>query len=207
MDCLWNQGARFLCRYSSNDPAKNLSKAELDKALSLGMGVCVVHQYSKTQMEGGYSAGQADARAADAFVSGLGMPGLPVYFPCDQDYEAMSSSAKSTADAYFDGVVSVLGKARSGGYGDDTFCARMFDTNRITYGWQTRSWSEGMWQPRAQLRQVTHDVTVCGGQVDWNEAWAEDHGQWPRPAGSASPPAAYGGGEESTVIWLYPRWQ
>ena len=99
LDCLYGQGARFICRYGSGDPSKDLSAAELDAILGRGMSVCVVYQYSKTQMAGGYASGQADARAADAFVSGLGMAGLPVYFPCDQDYEAMSGSAKSSADA------------------------------------------------------------------------------------------------------------
>src|SRR5215813_12087826 len=94
LDCLWNQGVRFLCRYGSGDPSKDLSKSELNAILARGMSVCVVYQYSKTQVSGGYSGGQADARKADSFVSGLGMAGLPVYFPCDQDYEAMSSSQK-----------------------------------------------------------------------------------------------------------------
>ena len=225
LDCLWNNGVRFLCRYGSGDPSKDLSKSELDKILSRGMTVCVVYQYSKTQMAGGYSAGQADARKADSFVAGLGMAGLPVYFPCDQDYEAMSSSAKSAADAYFDGVKSVIGLARTGGYGDDTFCQRMFGTGRITYGWQTYAWSEGMWEPRAQLRQVKNDVTVCGGAIDWDEAWASDYGQWPRPASAQPAPPGTGadvcissavdpdGGvhyagldENGSVIYFPPGW-
>ena len=190
LNCLWNSGVRFLCRYGSGDPSKDLSASELDKILARGMSVCVVHQYSKTQTAGGYSAGQADGRKADSFVAGLGMAGLPVYFPCDQDYEAMSSAAKSSADAYFDGVKSVLGLARTGGYGDDTFCKRMFDTGRVTYGWNTYAWSEGGWETRAQLRQVKNDVTVCGGKIDWDEAWAPDHGQWPRPATAQPQPPA-----------------
>ena len=202
LSCLHGKGVRFVCRYGSGDPSKDLSKPELDAILSRGMSVCVVYQYSKTQMAGGYPAGQADARRADSFVAGLGMVGLPAYFPCDQDYEAMPSPAKSSADAYFDGVKSVIGLARTGGYGDDTFCKRMFDTGRITYGWQTYAWSEGTWEQRCQLRQVQNDVTVCGGAIDWDEAWADDYGQWPRPAAAGpagvlvSPSVAFHGGKQ-----------
>jgi len=185
--CMKNAGYSFACRYSSSDPSKNLSKAELDKLLSLGMSVCIVHQDGKTQTSRGYSGGQADARAADSFANSLGLSGIPLYFSCDQDFEIMSSSQKSTVDAYFDGVKSILGKARSGGYGDDSFCKRQLDAGRITYAWQCRSWSEGYWEPRAQLRQVKYDFAYCGGTIDDDEAWATDYGQYPRPGGGQQP--------------------
>ena len=182
--CMKNAGYSFACRYSSADPSKNLSGSELGKLMSLGMSVCVVHQDGKDQMARGYSGGQADARSADAFVKSLGIGGIPLYFSCDKDFEACTSSQKSAVDAYCDGVTSVIGRARAGGYGDDSFCKRQFDAGRITFGWQTRSWSEGMWEPRAQLRQVKFDFAYCGGTIDDDEAWASDYGQWPRPAGT-----------------------
>lgn len=192
LNCLWNQGVRFIVRYSSADPSKNLSKSELDKALSLGMSVCVVHQEGKTQMTRGYSGGQADARDADSFVKGLGLAGIPVYFSCDQDFEACSSSEKSAVDAYCDGAASVIGRPRTGGYGDDSFCKRQLDAKRISFAWQTYAWSEGTWEPRAQLRQVKNNQSVCGGYIDWDEAWASDYGQWPRPAGAQPQPGETG---------------
>jgi Rv2525c-like, glycoside hydrolase-like domain len=188
LNCLWNQGVRFIVRYGSRDPSKNLAKAELDAALARGMGVCVVWQEGKTQMTRGYSGGQTDARDADAFVNGLGLPGIPVYFSCDQDFEACSSADKSAIDAYCDGAASVIGKSRMGGYGDDSFCKRQFDAGRITWGWQTYAWSEGMWEQRCQLRQVLNNQSVCGGYIDWDEAHAADYGQWPRPAGAQPQP-------------------
>jgi hypothetical protein len=222
--CMKDQGCAFLVRYGSRDPSKNLTKAELDSALGRGLSVCVVWQEGKTQMERGYSGGQTDARDADAFVTGLGLHGIPVYFACDQDYEAASSSAKSAIDAYCDGAVSVIGLARMGGYGDDTFCQRQFNRGKITYGWQTYAWSEGMWETRAQLRQVRNNVTVCGGTIDDDEAWASDYGQWPRPQ-AAQPPGTgadvcissavdpdgsvhYAGLDENgSVIYFPPGWE
>jgi hypothetical protein len=204
LQCLWNQGVRFIVRYSSRDPSKNLTKAELDQALALGMSVCVVFQEGKTQMERGRAGGETDARDADAFVNGLGLGGIPVYFACDQDWEAASSSAKTAIDAYCDGAKSVIGLARMGGYGDDTFCRQQLDRGAITYAWQTYAWSEGAWEGRAQLRQVNNNVSVCGGLIDWDEAWASDYGQWPRPGGfSPAPPAATG--RAATGILIPPK--
>lgn len=186
LSCLKNQGCGFIVRYGSRDPNKNLSAGELDAILSLGLSVAVVWQEGKTQMLRGYSGGQTDARDADALFQGLGLWDIPVYFSCDQDYEACSSEDKAKIDAYCDGSISVIGKPRMGGYGDDTFCKRQFDTGRITYGWQTYGWSEGAWEQRCQLRQVQNNVTVCGGKIDWDESKAEDFGQYPRPRGTST---------------------
>lgn len=180
-DCLKGQGVVFIVRYGSRDQSKNLSKAELDSALSKGLKVCVVWQEGKTQMLRGYNGGQTDARDADTFVKSLGLNGIPIYFSCDQDYEAASSTDRDAINAYCDGAKSIVGKSRMGGYGDDTFCKAQFDAGRITYGWQTYAWSEGMWENRCQLRQVNNNQSVCGGTIDWDEAKFADYGQWPRP--------------------------
>jgi hypothetical protein len=187
LNCLKsNHGVRFIVRYASRNPDKNLTKSELDSALSKGINVCVVWQEGKTQMERGYSGGQTDARDADNFIKGLGLSGIPIYFACDQDYEAATSDKKAKINDYCNGTKSIIGLARNGGYGDDTFCKAQFDAGRISWGWQTYAWSEGMWDSRCQLRQVKNDQAVCSGTIDWDEAWAEDYGQWPRPAGVPS---------------------
>jgi hypothetical protein len=190
LNCLWGKGARFIVRYGSRDTSKNLSKSELNSALAVGMGVAVVWQEGKTQMLRGYSGGQTDARDAVALFDGLGLPGIPIYFSCDQDYEACSSADKTKINDYCNGAKSIVGKSRMGGYGDDTFCKVQLDAGRIIYGWQTYAWSEGQWEPRCQLRQVQNNVTVCGGKIDWDESWATDFGQWPRPL--AAGPSADG---------------
>jgi len=186
LNCIWGQGGRFIVRYGSRDPTKNLTKGELDSALSKGFKVCVVWQEGKTQMLRGYSGGQTDGRDADNFVKGLGLGGIPIYFSCDQDYEPLSSADKTKINDYCNGAKSIVGKPRMGGYGDDTFCKTQLDAGRIIYGWQTYAWSEGMWDPRCQLRQVQNNVATCSGTIDWDEAWDEDYGQWPRPASAPS---------------------
>jgi|SRR5580765_351934 len=196
--CMKNSGYAFLVRYSSRDPSKNLTKAELDSALAKGLKVCVVFQEGKTQMTRGYSGGQQDARDADAFVKGLGLGGIPLYFSCDFD---PASNQWGAIDAYMDGVASVIGKARTGGYGGKAFISREFGNGKITWGWQTYAWSGSptQWDGRAQLRQVKNDFAMCGGTIDNDEAWATDYGQWPRPG----QPATGTGDDVSSAVVFY----
>lgn len=184
--CLWGKGARFLVRYGSRDPSKNLTKGELDSALALGYSVAVVWQEGKTQMKRGRDGGITDARDADAFVNGLGLRGIPVYFSCDYD---PPSGDWPLIDGYLDGVASVIGRGRTGGYGGLPFIQRGFGNGRLAWGWQTYAWSGGSWDSRAQLRQVHNDQPVCGGVIDWDESWSSDFGQWPRPGFGEPTPA------------------
>ena len=181
LNCIWSQGGRFIVRYGSRDPSKNLTKSELDRALGIGMSVSVVWQEGKTQMLRGYSGGQTDARDAKSLFDGLGLQGIPIHYACDQDTSVLSSSDISKIDSYLDGTISVTGIERNGMYGDYNIIKRQFERGKISYGWQTYVWSGGKWYDRAQLRQVQNDVYVCGGTIDWDESRAEDFGQWPRP--------------------------
>lgn len=80
---------------------------------------------------------------------------------------------------YFRGIISVHGGVSTvGGYGEYDIIRLLFDHGLITYGWQTYAWSYGEWEPRAQLRQVKNGITINGSQVDRNEAWNKDYGQW-----------------------------
>ena len=185
--CMKSAGFAFLVRYASRDPSqagKNLTKAELDSALAKGLKVCVVWQDSKSQMKGGYSAGQSHAGSADSFARNLGLSGIPVYFSCDFD---PVSSDWGVIDGYMNGVISVIGKPRTGGYGGYSFIKRQLDAGRMAWGWQTYAWSgtPTQWDSRAQLRQVKNDYARCGGTIDDDEAWASDYGQWPRPAAAS----------------------
>lgn len=181
LNCLYSKGARFVMRYGSRDSSKNLSKSELNSILAAGMSCGVFWQEGKTQMTRGYSGGQTDARDAKALFDGLGLAGIPVYFSCDYD---PPSGDWPKIDGYLDGAASVIGRSRTGGYGGYAFISREFGNGKITWGCQTYAWSGSptKWDGRAQLRQVDNDVTVCGGAIDWEEAWAADHGQWPRPS-------------------------
>ena len=196
-DCSWDPpdqvcmvsllGARFIVRYASRDPSKNLTQAELDSALSNGLAVCVVWQEGKTQMLRGWDGGIQDANDAEAFVNGLGLGGIPIYFACDDDITFYSNQQIAAVDNYVDATRSVVGNSRNGGYGSFDFCKRELDRGAMVWGWQTYGWSGDRWEERCQLRQVNNNVTVCGGTIDWDEARYADYGQWPRPSGTVEP--------------------
>lgn len=175
-------GVTFACRYISsfapNDHnGKNLLAAEKAALLGGGIAVVVVVEEGANRMLGGHSAGVADAQHASAVVTSLGMPGIPVYFACDFDATA---DDQARINAYLDGAATVLGKSRVGVYGGYYVVKRAFDGKHCAYGWQTRAWSGGQWDSRAQLRQG-ETTSLGGASVDWDESRAADFGQWPRP--------------------------
>ncbi|GAB3943046.1 hypothetical protein GCM10027614_31110 [Micromonospora vulcania] len=117
-----------------------------------------------------------NATKAQSQALACGMPaGKPIYFSVDFD---ASASQQTVINAYFDGVASVLGRARVGAYGGYYVIKRLFDAGKIRWGWQTYAWSSGQWDSRAQLRQVKNGVTIGGADCDLDEAWAIDFGQW-----------------------------
>lgn len=120
--------------------------------------------------------GEAAAKQALAQLAGYGIiTPVPIYFnfadrdPATIDYGLL--------DASIDAARAVVGFDRMGAYGGYAAIKHLFDTNRIKYGWQTYAWSNGKWEPRAQLRQ-----TLNGATLDYDEAVSTDYGQYPRPA-------------------------
>jgi hypothetical protein len=172
-NALTGLGGTFVCRYLSYDKSKNLSRREADRWASRGVSVVVVWESGGTRANKGFDAGASDARKADEEAKQCGQPdGRPIYFAVDFD---------ATGDAvsdYFDGVASVLGVGRTGAYGGIRVINALFDTGRITYGWQTLAWSKGKWDPRAQLRQIDNDPHKHPRGYDRDRAMAADFGQW-----------------------------
>lgn len=188
-------GWRFICRYMSWPPnGKNLinSRPPYNGELSgyLAAGVQVVANWEATGKPGkGFATGAADAREAQRQLDLMGAGTPPVYFSIDYDAPA---SDQPVIDGYFDGVASVLGHARVGGYGSYYVIKRLFDGGRIAWGWQCQAWSGGKVDPRIHMLQVNNAgyVTVGGTQCDIDQAWQADFGAMPRggPPGPPPPP-------------------
>lgn len=183
--CLKQNGVGFIMRYFSYDSSKDLTKDELNNAVKNGIAVGVVWETTANRMMSGYNGGVTDAKESDKRCKSLGITGIPVYFACDWD---SSESEQAAINAYLDGAVSVIGKARTGMYGGYHPIKRAFDASKMTYGWQTYAWSGGNWDNRAQLRQTLNGVTVCGTSSDWDESRQTDFGQWPRPTDTIAGP-------------------
>lgn len=184
-------GARFVCRYISQDWAndssgKNLLPGECAGLLTAGLSIVVVVEEGAGWMLYGTAAGVAAARHADAVTKALGMPGIPVYFAADFDAAPLQQPAIHSC---LDGAASVLGRNRVGVYGGYYVVKRALNAGKATYAWQTIAWSGGQWDTRAHIRQG-HAVTIGGASCDWDTSTRPDYGQWPRPAAPPAPAQA-----------------
>lgn len=171
----------FVCRYLSGNPntGKDLSSTEI-KNYKAG-NINLVLNWETTGQELTEAQGVRDASSAIAEAEQLaiqsGVPAVgsaPIYFSCDT---APTPSVNQNATAYMRGVNSVIGLARSGGYGGYGTIQALFNAGVITYGWQTYAWSDNQWDPRAQLQQYQNSVTVGPATVDRDRATAADYGQ------------------------------
>jgi hypothetical protein len=171
-------GKRFVVRYVSEPgQAKNLTRVEADGLQTAGLAIAIVMQRGKTQALAGSTGGVADARSARDQVVKVGGPanGGVIYFAVDFDPTA---AQMATVLSYVGTAASVLGKDRTGVYGGLRTVRAVLDAGLCRYAWQTRSWSGGVWEPRAQLQQYAHNLVLGSGLVDLDRATVADYGQW-----------------------------
>jgi murein L,D-transpeptidase YcbB/YkuD len=212
-ESLRSAGISFVCRYLSyNGQAgysnpKDLSGPEV--TLLHGAGVSIVLNYESTGvfMQGGYTAGMATARWARAEADGLGVPSsLPIYYSAD--FNADEAQIATVLD-FMHGASDAEGsKARVGVYGSYAVVEAAAAAG-FTYLWQTSAWSGGQWSEHALLRQVNNDQTLNGVSIDYDEAVAQEYGQWvppgiptPTPIAVSARPALTVGASGAWVVTL-----
>lgn len=170
------KGVVFICRYLSNDPSKDLSRAEATAASNAGISCVVVWETTASRALSGRSGGVTDAQRAAAKAKACGMPDdRPIYFAVDWD---ASAAQQATIHAYLDGAASVIGRDRMGMYAGYYPIKRAFDAGKITFGWQTYAWSGGKWDSRAHIQQYQNGVNFDGADVDYDRSMKSDYGQW-----------------------------
>ena len=176
-------GVEFVCRYvSPPGNAKNISKAEAGRITNAGLGLVLVWEENGDEPLQGLNRGVQDARLAVAEATACGMPhGSPLYFALDRDPSGFSTGQWASVEAYYKGVVSVLGHDASGAYGAYSLIKRLFDKKIVKYGWQTYAWSGGVWDVRAQLRQYLNGQQIGSLGVDFDHGTQPDYGQWRPP--------------------------
>lgn len=186
-DQIKKAGKSFVCRYLSGtvNPSKDINKKELDNLLHAGLAVVVVWETSNQRASEGAAAGHTDAETAEAQVKALGIGGIPIYFSGDWDFAA---GQQGNIDAYLGACAAVIGKARVGLYSGYWPMKRAFEAGKITYGWQTTSWSGKNRESRAHIQQYAFDQKLPGTphlfKCDFDRttpAGERDFGQWPRP--------------------------
>ena len=167
---------KFVCRYLSHSPSKNLASTEALQLSDAGIWIVVVWETTAKRALDGRTAGIADALDAQTQAQACGMPAdRPIYFAVDWD---ASAGQQAAIDAYLDGAASVLGKGRVGIYGGYGPVQRAMDGGHAAWGWQSYAWSGGRWHGPAQLQQYSNDHTIGGVGCDYDRATKDDFGQW-----------------------------
>ncbi|HEU0241233.1 MAG TPA: glycoside hydrolase domain-containing protein [Micromonosporaceae bacterium] len=180
-------GKHFVIRYTSPNttanPRKRLTAAEVKNYRSAGLDIGLVWETSTDRATQGRAAGVADAHAAETVRRALGIPSSVAQYFVAQDQPDITGPQ---VVAYFQGVASAITLARTGAYAGYSVTKYLFDHRLITYGWQTYAWSNGLWDPRAQVQQYHNGVQVAGVTVDLCRAMVTHWGQW--AADSTEPP-------------------
>jgi hypothetical protein len=101
--------------------------------------------------------------------------GRPLYFAVDYDAPEKDQPA---IDAYFRGVASVIGLARTGVYGGYWPLSRLKDAGLATWFWQTDAWSGSNRLAGRHLHQHAATIRIGGVSCDKNTALVADFGQW-----------------------------
>lgn len=194
-------GYGFACRYvfdgSPSLPNKLLTAAEASDLQAHGVDVVSNWESTANAALNGFNQGASDAQGANVnHLAAGGPPDRPIYFSVDFDEAASQDPA---IDAYFQGVASVIGLARTGAYGGYWVISRLFNAGLITYGWQTEAWSgdpaglapagpDGDYlDPRVNIlqRNAAGFVNIGGVQCDVDVAYTADYGQWGYSGGGA----------------------
>lgn len=196
--CLKRNGYGFVVRYiAAGQSAKEATRTEVDALIAAGLLVVLVYQDGRSDMLRGRDEGVHDAKVAKAEAAKVGQPtNRPIYFALDRDPGSLTDAQIDACRAYLNGAVSVLGRHRVGVYagyrGIEELCPRW-----APWGWQTYAWSRGQISSKAHFRQYRNGVDLCGGQVDLNETYRPDFGQW--PSTEAAPPTSPPDLEEDDV--------
>jgi hypothetical protein len=104
--------------------------------------------------------------------------GRPIYFALDTDPGPLSASQWKGVFAYLDGAAAVLGRDNVGIYGGRLAIDKALGAGKARWGWQTSSWSGGLWSDRGHVQQYKHNLPLGSGKVDNNRAMTDDFGQW-----------------------------
>ena len=171
-------GVTFVCRYIGyTDPSlpqtKILTPAEAAALVQSGISPVSNWEWYANRATEGYAAGVWDAQEAQKrHIACGGPPDRPIYFSVDADVDG------SQTLAYFQGVASVIGKARTGAYGSYRVLQYLFNAGLIAWGWQTYAWSGGAWEPRAHIQQYQNSMVLADQSVDYDRSTTSDFGQW-----------------------------
>jgi hypothetical protein len=174
---IMDAGKVFVVRYLARDE-RGITKAEYDNLIDNGIGVVFVYESTADRPSDGYDAGVYDARYAyEILTADLDAPpATPIYVNCDDTDDQVVTHAQLRS--YLNGVQSVIGFDRTGGYGSvDNI--RFIQANGLArWYWQTYAWSRGEVADGIHLLQYLNGgITLNGTVCDLDAALQEHYGQ------------------------------
>jgi hypothetical protein len=172
-------GKTFVGRYAVNDLSpfgRGIGWNEAQAMKDEGVGVFLYWEGHESWMLGGYDAGVAAAKNAEANRVAAGIDELiPIYFAHDIDPERQHFAA---IDACLNGCASVIGWDRVGVYGGWLLIDYMAGGGTVKWLCQTSAWEYGRGiHPAAKLYQYAYNQFFYGTNCDLVQAQVENFGQ------------------------------
>ncbi|HVQ93549.1 MAG TPA: glycoside hydrolase domain-containing protein [Mycobacteriales bacterium] len=175
-------GRSFVVRYvSTPGNGKNITAAEAAYWRQNAIDVAIVFETTAGRALAGAAAGAADAASARRQVIAAGGPadGGVIYFAVDVD--TTTDTQRAAVASYLAGAAGVIGWDQVGVYGEYELVDHIAADTPCRWFWQTYAWSGGRGpHPRAQLYQYANAQRIGGIEVDYDQAPADDFGQWAR---------------------------
>ena len=161
--------------YASSYGGKNLSKSNLDEALSLGLEVGAVCEQGAQQAQNPANA-PGDAQAANNWLDSIGFGGHALYVVAN-DPSQVAPVTFPTVEEYFTAY-----KANSprvlGAYGERQLILDLMAKGLVVYGWGVETWGGGA---GLHLEQMVNNVDTHGLSIDVDTVLQDDWGQYPNP--------------------------
>lgn len=183
--CIATAGMKFVVRYYSNSPSKNLTRAEALALSNAGIQVGAVYEDSNNDTRFfSTSLGQKNAAKALSLASGVGQPaGSAIYFAVD--FDPALADVRGPVSDYFTAVAKAFAVAPTryalGVYGSGLTCRIIRDAGLATFTWLTGSTAyqeSAKFRPQADLLQVAPERKICNGKlsIDADIAQSENFG-------------------------------
>ena len=167
-------GFAGIVRYVSDFPSKNITVAEFDEALQLGLTVTLVCEQGQQQALGGASAALHDSFIANQQADAVGYdPAATIYYVAE-DPSQVSPNSWPVVEQYFGALT---GRPR-GAYGGLKLVSHLMSMGLAEKGWVVETW--GGVSPYVQLEQLV-GANTFGLSIDVDLVLAADYGQHPRP--------------------------
>ena len=220
ISCLLSEGVRTAIRYynfsnSRGLPEKRMELAEAQALGANGIQIAVVFQQSQDRVEHftkqkGIQAGRHAYRYAE---DNIGQPpGSAIYFAVD--FDADNNDVDNNVAPYFEGVKQAFAEQsgdhpeyRVGAYGSGLVCTTLAERGLIELSWLAmsrgfRGTQEALSSGRYHLSQRTPPASLCGLDVDFNDANPErlDFGAFSIEGDSTGGPPLSTAGERYVVV-------